>query len=131
MRAVRVKRPYLKTRMRNASIDSQKYPRESGRFCPVTGVVLPILLADADHQHSGSRAKIRLNAPLISRSPDAPDLVAHCEFVACVHDTIPKPASDFLRMLLVSPVSPDPGFANIRPYRERSESRSRPKLQPL
>src|SRR5437868_1728951 len=109
--------------MRNVSIESQKYCRESGRFCPVTAVVLPILLADADHQHSESRADIRLHAPLVSRSPDAQDSVAHYESVVCVHDTIPKPASDFLRMLPASRVSPDPGFANTHLSREKSESR--------
>ena len=56
---------------RNSSTVSQKYRRESGRFCPVTTVALLILLGNADHQHSESRAEIRLHAPLVSRSPDA------------------------------------------------------------
>ena len=109
--------------IRNASIESQKYPRESGQSLQVTAVLLLILLADADHQHSESRAGIGLHAPLVSRSPDAQDSVARYESVVCVHDTIPKPASDFLRMLPASRVSPDPGFANTHPSREKSESR--------
>src|SRR5438132_5546859 len=110
--------------IRTARIESQKYRRESGQSCPATTVVLLILLADADHQHSASRAETRLHAPLISRSPYALDSVAHGESVVVVRDTIPKPDLDRLRMLPASPVSPDPGFANTHPSRETSEPRS-------
>ena len=105
---------------RNSSTVSQKYRRESGQFCPATTVVLLILLGDEDHQHSESRAEIRLHAPLVSRSPGAQDSAAHCESVAGVHDTIPKPTLDCLRMLPASPVSPDPDFANNHPSHEKS-----------
>src|SRR5947207_10728458 len=47
--------------IRTARIESQKYRRESGQSCPATTVVLLILLADADHQHSASRAETRLH----------------------------------------------------------------------
>src|SRR5206468_6440122 len=111
LRAVRVNRPYLEMQNRTANIESQKYRREFGQFLPVTAVVHPILRANADHQHSESRAATRLNAPLVSRLPDAQDSAAHCGSVAGVHHTIPRPASDCQQTLPASPVWPDRGFA--------------------
>src|SRR5439155_704504 len=90
-------------------------------FAPSFLRVIP--LAGEGRPRSGSRAEIRLPAPLIWRWPGGQDSAAPYECADVARDTNPKPNSDRVRTLPALPVSSDQDFASNHPCPEKSGSR--------